>query len=101
MVWRTGRIEPLIEALMHNFSGDIERDPFFKAFKMLFLLSHNVRAIIWPNHSGFSPGRDKPLESNYTRTSLHVRNNFNMDSTISQTSDERSPPLLVVWVMVV
>ena len=37
---------------------------------------------------------DEPLHSHYTGTTVHGRNNFNMDGTSSETSEEKSPPHL-------
>ena len=37
---------------------------------------------------------DEPLHSYHKGTSVHGRDDFNMDSTSSETSEEKSPPLL-------
>ena len=41
-----------------------------------------------------TPSGDEPLHSHYTGTSVHGRENFNMDSTSSETKEGKSPPLL-------
>ena len=67
---------------------------FFDTFTERFLRYNEVRNIIRPNHSRRIATGDDPLRSHYTGTSVHERNDFNMDSTSSQTSEEKSPPLL-------
>ena len=57
-------------------------------------VSDKVRTSFKPNHSCRTMARDVPLDSHYTETSVDGRNNFNMDSTRSQTSEEKSQPLL-------
>ena len=94
LVQSTGRIETPSNAPMCKFGGDVNRIPFFDTFTELFLRSDKIRTIIWPNHSGRTPRGEEPLHSHYKGTSVHGRNNFNMDSTSSQTSEKKSPPLL-------
>ena len=91
---RTWRVEPPLNALMCNFRGDVEHVSFSNTFTELFLRSNEVHTIIRPNHSRSSPTGDQPLHSHYTGTSFHGRDDFNMDSTSSETSEETSPPLL-------
>ena len=93
-MWRTGWIEPPLNALMCKFGGNVKRIPFFHTFTELFLRSNQVRNIIRSNHSRRTPTGDEPLHSYYTRTSVHGRDDFNVDSTSSETSEEKSPPLL-------
>ena len=95
LVRRTGQIEPPNNALMCMFGGDVNRTSFFDKFTEVFLRSDKVRTIIWPNHSGRNPTGDEPLYSHYTGSSVHGRNDFNVDSTSSQTSEEKSSRLLV------
>ena len=57
-------------------------------------MKNEVGTIIRPNHSRSTPTGDEPLHSHYTRTSVHGRDNFNMDSTSRETSEKKSPPLL-------
>ena len=94
LVRRTGWIELPVNALMCKFGDDANRIPFLDTFTELFLRSDKFRTIIWPNHSGHTPTKDEPLHSHDTGTGVHGRNEFNMDSTSSQTSEEESPPLL-------
>ena len=93
-MWRTGWIEPPLNALIGKFGSDDKRISFFDTFTELFLRSNEVRTVIRPNHSRSTPTGDKPLNSHYTGTSVHGRDNFNMDSTSSETSAEKFPPLL-------
>ena len=44
--------------------------------------------------TGRTPMGDEPLHSHYAGTGVHGRDNFNMDGPSSQTSEEKSPPLL-------
>ena len=94
LVWRTERIEPPLNALICKFGGNVRRIQFFDAFTELFLRSDEVRTIIRPNHSRRTATGDEPRHSHYTATSVHGRDNFNMDSTSSQTSEQKSPALL-------
>ena len=79
---------------MFNFRGDVERVPFFNTFAELILRSTEVRIIIRPNHSRSTPTGGESLPSHYKGTSVHERDNFNKDSTSSETGEERSPLLV-------
>ena len=94
LVWRAWRVEPPLNALMCNFRGDVERVPFFNIFTELFYRFNEIRTVIRPNHRRRTPTGDKPLHSIFTGTSVHGWNDFNMDITSFQTSEEKSPPLL-------
>ena len=41
-----------------------------------------------------TPMGDEPLHSPYTGTSVHGWDDFNLESTSSETSEQKSPPLL-------
>ena len=94
LVWGTGRVEPPFNALMCKFGGNVNRIPFFDTFTELFLRSNEVLTIMRTNHSSCTATGDEPLHSNYSGTIIHGREDFNMDNTSSQTSGEKSPPLL-------
>ena len=79
---------------MCKFGGNHKRIPFFDTFKALRLRSNDARTIIRPNHSMRTPTGDEPLHSLYTGTSVHGRDDFDMDSRSSHTGEEESPPLL-------
>ena len=79
---------------MCKFLGDIERVPFLNTFTEPFLRSNEVRTIIRTNDGRSTPTEDESLHFHYTGTSVHGRNDFNMESTGSQTIEEKSPPLV-------
>ena len=74
--------------------GNMERVLFLKHSRSLFAAPMKFVSSSEKNHSRRTPTGDEPLHSHYTGASVHGRNHFNMDSASSQTSDEKSPPLL-------
>ena len=76
------------------FGGNVKGIPFIHTFMEFFLRSNEVRTIIRPNHSRHTPTGDEPLHSHYTGSSVLGRDNFNMNSTSSETSEAKSAPLL-------
>ena len=94
LVWRTGRIEPPLNAFVGEFDGNVDEVPLLDILVLFLFRTNKVSTIIRPNNGWCTPTGDKPLHSYYTRTGVHGRNDFNVNGASSKAREEETQPIL-------